>query len=338
MNIKEIARQAQVSVATVSRVLNHPELVQPETRAHILEVMARHNYTPNWFARRLNLARTNTIALLVPNIEGGINQKVVAGVESVATKPGSTVLLCRTHDRPEEEDRLLRMVFDRRVDGVICSSSNLTQARLNECGLGSSAFVLIGQGDGEMTACYINFEGIAYKMTQHLLGLGRRRIDLLLDETGHSRNDPIISGYRRALLDADVQQGHIHMAAGGLRGGYLAARRLFATETLPDAIFAGSDDLAFGVMKAARDDGVDIPARLAVVGFDDSLLCDLVTPELTSIEQPSKRLGMVAARLLFDLIEDAQIAETVPQEVVLQPKLKIRRSCGNKKYIHELFD
>lgn len=86
MNIKEIARQAQVSVATVSRVLNHPELVQPETRAHILEVMARHNYTPNWFARRLNLARTNTIALLVPNIEGGINQKVVAGVESVATK------------------------------------------------------------------------------------------------------------------------------------------------------------------------------------------------------------------------------------------------------------
>ena len=91
-------------------------------------------------------------------------------------------------------------------------------------------------------------------------------------------------------------------------------------------------------MKAARDDGVDIPARLAVVGFDDSLLCDLVTPELTSIEQPSKRLGMVAARLLFDLIEDAQIAETVPQEVVLQPKLKIRRSCGNKKYIHELFD
>ena len=89
MNIKEIARQAQVSVATVSRVLNHPELVQPETRAHILEVMARHNYTPNWFARRLNLARTNTIALLVPNIEGGINQKVVAGVESVATKKGA---------------------------------------------------------------------------------------------------------------------------------------------------------------------------------------------------------------------------------------------------------
>ena len=120
MNIKEIARQAQVSVATVSRVLNHPELVQPETRAHILEVMARHNYTPNWFARRLNLARTNTIALLVPNIEGGINQKVVAGVESVATKKGSTVLLCSTHGRPEEEDRLLRMVFDRRAAAPLC--------------------------------------------------------------------------------------------------------------------------------------------------------------------------------------------------------------------------
>ena len=91
-------------------------------------------------------------------------------------------------------------------------------------------------------------------------------------------------------------------------------------------------------LKAARAEGVDIPGRLAVAGFSDSPMCELVTPELTSVEQPAHRLGMVAARLLFDLIEDEQLADRVPQQVVLQPKLKIRRSCGNEKYIYELFE
>ena len=176
MNIKEIARQAQVSVATVSRVLNHPEQVQPETREHVLAVMEQFHYTPNWFARGLNLGRTNTVALLVPTFEHGIYHRVVTGVETVAAKKGAGVLLCNTHGTAEGEVDSLRMVLDRKVDGVILGAARLSAAQLDATGLRERPFVIIGCGDGlgDVTACYINFEGSAARMTQHLFELGRR--------------------------------------------------------------------------------------------------------------------------------------------------------------------
>ena len=122
MNIKEVAKAAGVSVATISRVLNHPEQVQPETKNHVLEVMQQLNYQPNWFARGLNIGKTGTIALLSPSIEDHGFLEIVAGVETIARRKDHTVLLCNTHGDAQEELKCLKMVLARQVDGIILAA------------------------------------------------------------------------------------------------------------------------------------------------------------------------------------------------------------------------
>ena len=123
-----------------------------------------------------------------------------------------------------------------------------------------------------------------------------------------------------------------------MRGGYITAQKLLQNSALPPALITVSDDQAFGIMKAAQDQQVLIPQQLALACLKDSPMCSIVSPALTSLELPCRRLGMVAARMLFDNIESGEEDSYGPQEVILQPKLKVRRSCGNTKQIYELFN
>lgn len=341
MNIKEVARQAGVSVATVSRVLNHPELVQPETRGRVLSVMEQLNYTPNWFARGLNLGKTRTIALLVPNIERDTYQHIFSGVETVALKKGYATFLCNTRQEREVEADCLRMVLDRRVDGVLISAPLSDPRLLSSLGGAGIPYVGVGRLDagGGESCCYINWEEGAFRMAGHLLGLGHRRLGLLLDRAEPEDARGISAGFRRAVLaHGDGADGRVLPAEESVQGGLVAARKLFQLGGLPDALLCGSDAMAFGVLKAARERGLSIPEDLGLACLTDSPLCSILTPALTALELPAARLGMVAARMLFDLIENEELSEAVPQEIILQPKLKIRRSCGNRAHISELYD
>jgi len=145
MNIKEIARQAGVSVATVSRVLNHPETVAPKTRARILALMEQMDYKPNWFARGLNFNKTDTIALLIPNIMNPAYVEIAEGVESVANQKGYTVLLCITEGEDIKERKYIQTLIDRHIDGVILVSSLLNSDELDHLKQQGVAVVLIGE-------------------------------------------------------------------------------------------------------------------------------------------------------------------------------------------------
>ncbi len=339
MNIKEVAKAAGVSVATISRVLNHPEQVQPDTKNHILAVMNKLNYQPNWFARGLNLGRTNTIALFVPNIENQRFVNLMTGVETVALKKNHTVFLCNTHANAEEERAYLKMVTDRKVDGIILVSSQLAHSEIASL-LGSGCpWVHIGKREADFCSnqCFINYEAGAYQMTRHFIEMGHTSITLLLDSAPLSEIGQLIEGYRRALKELlSHSREQILYAKDTIQGGYLAAQKMLQNDSLPPALIASSNELAFGVMKAANDSHVSIPSEFALAGLSDSPMCSIVTPALTSLELPSRRLGMVAARMLFDLIEDNEESD-IPQEIILQPQLKIRHSCGNTKHIYELF-
>lgn len=339
MNIKDIAKLAGVSVATVSRVLNHPEVVQLSTRNHVLKVMKEHNYTPNWFARSLNLDRTNTLALMIPNIENEMFQKITAGVEQIAHKKNYTILLCNTHNHIVAEEKYLDMIITRKVDGIIFATSTLSEKHIKELNNLKVPFVFIGKNEvfKEENTCYINFEESAYKMTQHLIEMNHNNIDLIIDESSSSKSRYIIKGYEKAIKNSNHVMGNFHYCQNSIEGGYLTAKKLFDTRKMPKAIFASDDEIAFGVMKAAREENINIPRDLALTGFSNSPMSTLVIPELTSVDQPSKKLGMVAARMLFDLIEDIDFSSDMTQEIILQSTIKIRKSCGNKKHIYELF-
>jgi LacI family transcriptional regulator len=132
MNIRKVAEMAGVSVATISRVLNHPEQVLPETREHVLAVMKEQNYTPNWFARGLNLGTTHTISLLIPNIESETNQRIISGIETIARSKGYAVFFCNTHGDRAIEEESLSMCENRRVDGVVLVSLHLPEERVQQ--------------------------------------------------------------------------------------------------------------------------------------------------------------------------------------------------------------
>lgn len=338
MNIKEVARQAGVSVATVSRVLNHPELVQPETKNRVLAVMESLQYTPNWFARGLNLGKTHIIALVVSSLQHELERDLFAGVETVALEKGYATVLCSTHGQAEIEAACLRMVQDRKADGILINAPSMDLSALRTSGI---PWVGIGQSrnNQEEDCCYINCEDGAYRMTRHLLSLGHRRLTLLLDKEDPEDRRHISAGFRRAILEQEGQaDGRVIPGENSVQGGFIAAARLFQEGTPPDALLCDSDEMAFGVLKAARDASLSIPSGMGLACLTDSPLCSILTPSLTALEQPARRLGMVAARLLFDLLEQDEHSERVPQEIVLQPKLKLRQSCGNHPHISELYD
>ena len=175
-------------------------------------------------------------------------------------------------------------------------------------------------------------------MTTHLIKMGQKEITLLLDEAPLVEMRQITAGYRRALRELlPNAEEQILTEQDTPRGGYLITQRLLQNDTLPRAMITASSGQASGVLKALQDEKIPVPERMALACLSDSSTCAILEPPLTALESPSRRLGMVAARMLFDNIEDNGEEGIGPQEVILQPKLKIRRSCGNTKPIYELF-
>ena len=339
MNIKEVAKAAGVSVATISRVLNHPEQVQPETRTHVLEVMQKLDYQPNWFARGLNIGKTGTIALLIPRIEDHGCLDVVTGVETIARRKEHTVLLCNTHADAQEEVNCLKMVLNRQVDGVILVSSRLDTPTVQSLLKPDFPWVHIGgYAPGNCrNVCLIDYKKGTYQMTSHLIKLGHQEISLLLDQRSQVEIDAITTGYRNALKEHGLPQDRpVLRAEGSVQGGYLMAQKLVQNHQLPPALITASEEQAFGVTKAALDEQIRIPEQLALACLKDSQITSILNPPLTALELPSHRLGLLAARMLFDCIESSD-SSCVPQEIILQPRLKVRRSCGNTKPVYEMF-
>lgn len=339
MNIKGVAKTAGVSVATISRVLNHPEQVQPETRERVLSVMRQLDYQPNWFARGLNIGKTGTIALLIPSIKDHGYLDVVTGVETIARRKEHTVLLCNTHADLQEEVNCLKMVLNRQVDGAILVSSRLEAEEVRALLKPDFPWVHVGGrafGDCR-NVCSIDYQRGAYQMTTHLLKMGHREITLLLDRRAPAEIDAITAGYRSALMEYDLPcDREILQAEGSVQGGYLLAQKLAQSHQLPPVLLAASEEQAFGIAKAAQDERIDIPGQLALACLQDSQIGSILNPPLTALELPAHRLGLTAARMLFDSIEGGGSAAG-PQEIVLQPTLKVRRSCGNTKPIYEMF-
>lgn len=341
MNIRKVAEMAGVSVATISRVLNHPEQVLAETREHVLAVMKEQNYTPNWFARGLNLGTTKTVALLVPEIESETQQRIISGIETVARSKGYAVFFCNTHGDPKIEEESLQMCENRRVDGIALVSSTISKERVLQTRESGIPCVHVGKNrnSGCDTLCYIDFEEGAYRLTRHLLSFHYLTIDLMLNTAEQHKNAQMEAGFASAVRESQCAVGSKRIVCeGGVQSGYLAAQQMMQQGVLPAALITAGDGQALGVLKAAQDAGIQVPQQLAIASMTDSPVCGLVNPPITALELPASKLGMAAGRLLFDSIENKELELGVPQEMVLQPKLKIRRSCGNEKYIYELFD
>ncbi len=341
MNIKEVAKKAGVSVATVSRVLNHPESVAPDTKERILNVIEESEYTPNWFARGLNFNKTDTIGLLIPNILNPSYMEIAKGVEDVAHQKDYTVLLCNAENAVEKERRYVDSLQKRRVDGVVLVSSLLENEDVEGIKKQGIPVVLIGENKGDVRdvpIVRIDCESAAYKAVRHLIDIGYKDIAIIYGTTPERENKRKIEGYKQALAEEGITERdeYVQEAPNTIEGGYIAAKRLIDLKRRPRAIFTSSDLLAFGAIDAMKDHGIKIPEDIAFVGFDNIRMSNLIDPKLTTVEKPMHKMGVVGARLLFDII-DAKEEDDSSREILLQSKLKIRKSCGHRERIGEIF-
>jgi DNA-binding LacI/PurR family transcriptional regulator len=340
MNIKQIASAAGVSVATVSRVLNHPENVAPKTREKIQQIIEQEEYKPNWFAQGLNFNRTKTIGLVIPHILNSMYMEIAKGIEDVALQKGYTTFMCNTEKKHDVEVEYVEQLLRRRVDGIILMFSSMEEKELKEIEDSGVPIVLIGDNkdsDGFNVVkadCNLGAENIL----KQLIDVGHESIAILYGNDPEQESKIMLYAYKKTLSESGYAINNKYMKAvdNTIEGGYLGAKKMIA-ENGPRAIFATSDEIAYGVMEAIKDAGLRIPEDVAVAGFGNSRMSNLVEPKLTTVELPFHKMGIYGARLLFDLIEDDNKGNDSPRQIMLQTKLRIRKSCGHKERIGEMF-
>ncbi len=336
INIREIARLCNVSVATVSRAVNNPELVQTETRQRILRTMQETNYVSSRRSTSAGGAAASRMLLFVFDAEDYVfYEPAFSGFSSVLQACDDTILYAPISADPAYRTAQLESLSRQRFAGVVWALRDYHEAEIACFSRNHLPIVLARNYDRAPSVyprCYSDFSEATFRLTSHLLSLGRRKIALLVEQVSFQFAASYCGGWRRAFFEQDLpfDERWILNTPNTVEGGYQQAWSLLQGPDAPDALCCASNEMAFGALRAARDLGVPVPERIAIVGFTDSSVAMLSEPELTTIRQPIQQLGSIAAHMLLDLIDSPADADRQPQEVVLQPQLCIRKSCGAK--------
>jgi LacI family transcriptional regulator len=331
VTIRDVAVHSEVSPMTVSRVVNGAASVHPETRKKVEASIRTLGYVAATPQRTPARRSSHTIALVVPDIAASFFQKIITGVERAADAKGYRVIICNTNTDTTREQRYLKDLLIRRVDGVIIAPvSDASRATLMHLRSQHTPFVLIDRGVPDFEADIMQTDNVngALQLTQHLIQQGHTRIAYISGDSRISVTRDRLYGYRMALDMAGIRfDSSIVRELDGscLHNGFVAAQCLLNHPDRPTAIFASNSDTAIGVIRACREQGVTIPQDIALVCFDDLEHADTIFPYLTVIEQPTQHMGQLAVERLHILC--TQSVDDVVHHL-LQPRLIVRTSCG----------
>ena len=328
--LSDVAKAADVSPMTVSRVINQDAAVRPQTRERVEAAITALNYAPNTAARRLAGATQTRIALVYGNPSAAYLSEVLVGALTMASRSDVQLLLENGDDRPERSGDLGRRLAARGLDGVIlpppfCDVADLV-ADLLAHGL-PVALIASGAPAAGCFAVTIDDIEAAADMTRHLISLGHRRIGFIVGAANQTASAKRLEGYRLALQEAGVAVDEALIAAGDFsyRSGLAAADQLLALPSPPTAIFASNDDMAAAAIAAAHRRHVDVPEMLSVCGFDDTTLATTISPELTTVRQPAAEMAQAAVELLSAAVRRRRLGQAAPIERLLFPHQFVRR-------------
>ncbi|MDT3397173.1 LacI family DNA-binding transcriptional regulator [Streptomyces sp. B1866] len=324
----DVARRAGVSAATVSHVLNGTRPVRPATRDAVRAAIEELGYTHNTLARSLVTSRTRSIGLALSATGNPYFTEIVRGVEAGARRHGYSLLLADPHDDPGHELAVVRLLHERRVDGVLVAPSARPEAMLGYLARARIPAVFLDRlvGDGHDQVCARNEEPVA-GLVGHLAALGHTRIALVAGPPGPSTTAERTAGYRLGLRRAGLPYAP-ELAVGGhpeADGAKAATRRLLALGAPPTALVTAGSAMTVGALRALRAAGLRVPGDIALACFDDFPWADLFEPRLTAVAQPGREIGTAALGLLLDRLADpAGPARTLR----LPCTLMHRESCG----------
>jgi LacI family transcriptional regulator len=309
-NMKQIARLAEVSLGTVSHVLNNSAKVREPLRRRVLEAVKSLGYQPSQLARGLRRDKTNMIGMIIPDITNPFFPAVVRGAEDAAFGSGYRLVLCNADNNQSKEISYMNELRTYLPTGIIVIPSNFTELTMQAVNFakGGSAVVCLDRmprhwkGD---TVTVANDEG-AIQATQHLIYLGHKRIATITGPLDLPNAHARLTGYRRALKNANivVPAEYVQESSFDRGGGYSAAMGLLQMKPRPTAIFAQNDLMAMGVLLAIRELGLHCPRDVSLFGFDGLEVTELMDPPLSSVLQPGYQLGSMGVQVLLERVND----------------------------------
>ena len=328
--IREIARAAGVSIATVSRVINGRPDVSPQTREVVLRVVREHGFSTNRNARALSGGRTGLVGVTLPILEAAYFAVIVSGTAEALYEHDMRIVLCPTLHQHEREVTLLDRLMHGTTDGAILMLPEESNAELRALQETGYPFVVVDprvQLDQGIPAVSASNASGARAVVEHLLSLGHRRIGAILGPADWMATTERLNGYRSALAAAGVLAARDLVVESdfSIESGETAAAALLDLPERPTAIFGFNDNVAIGALRAAEARGLTVPDDLSVVGFDDSEQSGLVTPALTTVRQPLAEMGRMAVSLLLRLLDHQRVEA---MNIELATRLVVRESTA----------
>jgi LacI family transcriptional regulator len=329
VTIKDVAREAGVSVGTASQALRDSPAVRDATRRQVLAVAKRLRYQPSALARGLVTRRTHTVGLLISDIANPFFIRAVRAIEDGAQENGYNVILCNTDENPEKETQYLRVLIEKRVDGIILATTAGSLPAVRDVRWRRIPLVLFDRELPRVSVDTVKVDSVrgGRLATEHLLHLGHRRIAIIHGPLVRSTGVERLRGYLVAMQAAGIRPDPSLIREGNFKqdSGRELTRQLLDLSPPPTALFCTNNLMTVGALQTLGERGVRIPADLSLVGYDDMEWWTLTHPPLTTVGQPVYDLGREAMRLLLAQIEGSSRR---PERVILKPELLTRESCG----------
>lgn len=324
VTIYDVAREAGVSMATVSRVVNNNPNVKPQTRKKVFEAIERLGYRPNAVARGLASKKTTTVGVVIPDISNAIFAEVARGIEDIANMYHYNIILCNADKRKEKEIRVINTLLEKQVDGLLFMGGVVTDEHMQAFQTSTVPIVLCGTNveGNTMAAVDIDHQQAAHDAVKLLLDKGHRRIGMISGNLQDPNNGfSRYNGYKNALEEAGVAFDESLVRIGNHRyeSGIEAMKYFLELPERPTAIFSATDEMAIGAIHAAQDAGLAIPGDISVISVDNSRMASMVRPLLTTVAQPMYDIGAVSMRLLTKLMNKENVEKgkiTLMHEVI----------------------
>lgn len=311
-SIKDVAREAGVSIATVSRVLNDIDVVNEDTKKKVLDAIKKLGYRPNIVARSLKTQRTKTIGILIPDISNQLYPEIVRGAEDVSNIYDYNVILCNSDLDIDKEKEYLRVLKEKMVDGVIYISSSLSDKILdliNELDL-KTVLVETKDKDGVLPSVTIDNVKGCYDSTKLLIDKGLKNIAFIGTDkdTMNAWGDRYL-GFEKAMKEAglNIDPELVYFSSLKVKTGYEGIDKFIESGKKFEGVVCASDDIAMGAINALRDNGIQVPKDVSVIGFNDNFAASIFYPKITTVSQPTYDMGSVAMRMLIKLLNKQEL-------------------------------
>jgi LacI family transcriptional regulator len=329
--LKEIAKQLELSVSTISRALNdHPDISE-STKKKVVMTAKSLNYVPNLFARGFRKHKTNIVGVIVPSITHYFTSTVLKGIIDEANTNGYRVITSESNNDIKKQTEMLHTMIKFGVDGILLSLSKMSKDIDSVLDILEKRPLILFDKVSPKVPCtqiVVDEEEAAYKAVEHLINLGKKRIAILKESETSYSSEKRFKGYLKALKDHNIViNGKFILSTNdiSLTQGQRMASILLSLKTVPDAIFAITDDAAVGAIKTLKKHKVNIPRQIAVVGFSNSPDSEIIEPNLTTIDQPGSLIGSTAMKYLIEEIEkDSE--PTINKTIEIKTNLIIRES------------